>query len=804
MITVKGDKNPLFILNTAHTTYAMKVLDTGHIEHLYYGRKIHMDDADGLTEQHEFAPGTTSVYSPENGNFSLEDMRLEMSSYGKGDLREAFLEIINSDGSTTSDFLYSGYSENKGRDGGTEGLPTSYGEDAEVLTITLTDKDNSLKLELIYSIYPDSDVITRTANLINEGDGDIRIQKLMSCQIDFDPGNYVFSTFTGAWAREMKRTDMSVSSARLVNSSFTGNSSNSANPFVMLSKRGATENYGDVYGFNLVYSVNHYESVEKSPFGKVRFLSGINPTGFEWKLSKGESFLTPEAVMTYSSEGYNGMSGQMHDFVSKHILRGPWKDRLRPVLLNSWEASYFKISESKLLRLARKAKSVGIELFVMDDGWFGERNDDTSSLGDWYPNKKKLPHGVKGICDKVRKLGLEFGIWVEPEMVNRNSDLYRAHPEWAMEIPGKKHSEGRNQMVLDLANPEVQDYLIKAMSDVFSSADISYVKWDMNRNFTDIFSKSLPSDRQGEVSHRYMLGLYRVMRELTGKFPNILFEGCASGGNRFDLGILSFFPQIWASDDTDALCRAEIQTGYSYGYPMAAVTAHVSDCPNHQTLRRTPIETRFNVASFGVLGYECNLCDMSKDDIEAVTAQIAMYKQWREVMQFGRFYRGTSMNDSRSCDGDELGAPGISALEPLPGNEISWTVVSQDKTKAVSMTMQILTHANAQWCVLKPAGLDPDIKYHLEGREMKFDLREFGGLVNYVAPVHVKQDGFLHKLIAKFYKMNAESEKHDMYGDAMMYAGVHLRSAFASGGYNENMRYYPDFGSRIYTIEKTG
>ena len=801
MITVKGDKNPLFILDTGHTTYAMKVLDTGHIEHLYYGRKIHMDDADGLIEQHEFAPGTTVVYSPENANFSLADMRLEMSSFGKGDVREAFLEIVNSDGSMTSDFLYSGYRESKGRDGGTEGLPSSCGEDAEVLTVTLTDKENSLKLELIYCVYPDTDVITRTAELINEGEGDIRIRKLMSCQIDFDPGEYVFSTFTGAWAREMKRTDMSVSSARLVNSSFTGNSSNSANPFVMLSKRGATEEYGEVYGFNLVYSGNHYESVEKSPFGKVRFLSGINPTGFEWKLSKGESFLTPEAVMTYSCAGYNGMSGQMHGFVSKHILRGPWKDRLRPVLLNSWEASYFNISEAKLLRLARKAKSVGIELFVMDDGWFGGRNDDTSSLGDWYPNKKKLPHGVKGICDKVRKLGLEFGIWVEPEMVSRNSELYRAHPEWAMEIPGKKHSEGRNQMVLDLSNTEVQDYLIKAMSDVFSSADISYVKWDMNRNFSDIFSKAIPSDRQGEVSHRYMLGLYRVMRELTGKFPEILFEGCASGGNRFDLGILSFFPQIWASDDTDALCRSEIQNGYSYGYPMSTVTAHVSDCPNHQTLRRTPIETRFNVASFGVLGYECNLCDMSKDDIEAVRAQIAMYKEWREVMQFGRFYRISSVNDSRSC-GDLSAGHGISALEPVPGNEISWTVVSEDKAKAVSMTMQILTHPNAQWCVLKPMGLDPDSKYHLEGRDLKFDLRDFGGLVNYVAPFHVKQDGFIHNLIAKFYKMKAESEKHDMYGDAMMYAGVHLRSAFASGGYNENMRYYPDFGSRIYTIEK--
>ena len=804
MITVKGDKTPLFILDTGHTTYAMKVTDTGHIEHLYYGRKIHMDDADGLSEQHEFAPGTSVVYSHDAGNFSLEDMRLEMSSYGKGDVREAFIEIVNSDGSMTSDFLYEGYAESKGRDGGSEGLPASYGEDAEVLTVTLKDKENSLKLELIYSVYSDTDVITRTTRLINDGEGDIRIRKIMSCQIDFDPANYVFTTFTGAWAREMKRTDMSVASAKLVNSSFTGNSSNRANPFVMLSKRGANEEYGEVYGFNLIYSGNHYESVEKSPFGKVRFLTGINPTSFEWKLSKGESFLTPEAVMTYSSKGYNGMSGQMHDFVSKHILRGPWKDRLRPVLLNSWEASYFKISESKLMRLARKAKEAGIELFVMDDGWFGERNDDTTSLGDWFPDKKKLPHGVKGICDKVRALGLKFGIWVEPEMISRESGLYLAHPEWAMEIPGKDHSEGRNQMVLDLANVEVQDHLIKVMSHVFESADISYVKWDMNRNFSDIFSKSLPSDRQGEVAHRYILGLYRVMRELTKKFPEILFEGCASGGNRFDLGILCYFPQIWASDDTDAVARAEIQNGYSYGYPMSTVTVHVSDCPNHQTLRRTPIETRFNVASFGVLGYECNLNDMSPEDFEALKAQIAMYKKWREVMQFGRFYRSCSMNDSRSCDGDAFGAPGYSALEALPGNDISWTVVSSDKTKAVSMTMQILTHPNCQWGVLKPMGLDEDTKYHIEGRQMKFDLREFGGLINYVAPIHVKQDGLTHRAISKVYRMKAENESHDMYGDAMMYAGVHLRSAFASGGYNENMRYYPDFGSRIYTIEKIG
>ena len=794
MITITGDKEPLFVLNTDHTTYAMKVLPSGHIEHLYYGRKIHIDDADGLSEHQEFPAGNTAVPSKEHGSFTLEDIRLEMSSYGKGDIREPFIELINGDGSSTSDFLYESFSQSKGRspeDENEEDLPRSYGEDAEILTVTLADKENGLKLDLVYTVYPSCDVITRYSVLRNESDADIVIDKIMSTQLDLDPGDYVFTTFTGAWAREMKKTDMPVKAARLINSSVTGTSSNRANPFVMISKKGTTEDYGDCWGLNLIYSGNHYESVEKSSHGKVRFLSGINPDGFTWKLSKGDSFASPEAVMTFSSSGYNGQSGQMHDFVSKHIIRGSWKERLRPVLLNSWEASYFDISEHKLLRLARKAKSVGIELFVMDDGWFGKRDSDNCSLGDWYPDKKKLPHGIKGLCDKIRKLGLDFGIWVEPEMVNEDSDLFRSHPDWAIKIPGKQHSTGRNQMILDLTRRDVQDYVIGAMRNVFSSADISYVKWDMNRIFTDVYSEALPKDQQGEVFHRYTLGLYRVMRTLTREFPDILFEGCASGGNRFDLGILAFFPQIWASDDTDALSRIEIQNGYSYGYPMSSVTAHVSDVPNHQTLRRTPLETRFNVASFGNLGYECNLCDMKKEELEAIKAQIAFYKEHREVMQFGRFYRVQSTNDATE----------FSVLDSLPGNDITWTVVSPDRKKALAMTMRILTHPNAKWRIIHPKGLDEETKYKFSGRKLDFDLRNFGGLVNYVAPFHVKQDGLMHAAIAKFVKMHSEPEDHVMYGDAMMYAGVHLKHGFAGCGYNENVSYYPDFGSRIYTIE---
>lgn len=776
MIRIIGDNNPLFVLDTDHTTYAMKVLPSGHIEHLYYGRKIHLDDADGLTEHLDFPAGNTIVPSKENGNLTLEDVRLEMSSYGKGDIREPYIEMTNPDGSRTTDLLFDSYTQSKGRkpsDEAEDDMPRSYGDDAEILTIKLVDKANSLELDLVYTVYASCDVITRYSVVRNVGDSDAVIDKIMSTQLDLDPGDYIFTTFTGAWAREMDRNDMEVKGARLVNSSITGTSSNRANPFVMISRKGCTEDYGDCWGINLIYSGNHYESIEKSSHGKVRFLAGINPDGFTWKLVGRGTFVSPEAVMTFSSSGFNGQSGQMHDFVSNHILRGPWKDRLRPVLLNSWEASYFDISERKLLRLARKAKSVGIELLVMDDGWFGKRNDDSCSLGDWYPDKKKLPHGIKGICDKINKLGLKFGIWVEPEMVNEDSDLYRAHPDWAIKIPGKHHSVGRNQMILDLTRKDVQDHIIDAMKNVFSSANISYVKWDMNRIFTDVFSSALPKDRQGEVFHRYVLGLYRIMRTLTNEFPEILFEGCASGGNRFDLGILSFFPQIWASDDTDAVARVNIQNGYSYGYPMRCVTAHVSDVPNHQTLRRTPIETRFNVASFGVLGYECNLCDMKKEDLMAIKAQVEFYKSNREVMQFGRFYRGEG---------------------------ITWTVVSTDKKRAVTMTMQLLTKPNSKWRIIKPTGLDDETKYHLSGRKLDFDLRNFGSLVNFVAPFHVKQDSLIHAILAKFVKMHSEPEEHDMYGDAMMYAGVHLKTAFAGCGYNENVAYYPDFGSRIYTI----
>lgn len=786
-----------FLLETKQTTYCFRVTETGHLEHLYYGRRITVPDeesAEALTEKHVFMPGNTNAYTKGNAAFSLEDIRLEMSSYGKGDIREPFVEVIHADGSSTSDFLFEEAVIAKGKEE-YRTLPGSYDDSGEAdhLCITLKDKQYGLILELHYYVYEDCDVITRSAKLVNESSGEVKLTRLLSAQVDFDTPDYIFTTFTGAWAREMKRTDVRMLAGKHVNASYTGTSSNRANPFVMLSREETSEDFGDCYGFNLIYSGNHYEAVEVSGYGKTRIAVGMNPQSFCFVLGEGECFEAPEAVMSYSHQGFNGMSQHMHRFVREHIVRGSWKNKIRPVLLNSWEASYFDINERRLLSLAKAGKEAGIELFVMDDGWFGTRDDDTQSLGDWEVNRKKLPGGVSGLSAKIKEMGLMFGIWVEPEMVNVNSRLYEKHPDWVLAIPEKPHSEGRNQRILDLTRTEVQDYIIEQMSRVFSMADISYVKWDMNRTFTDYFSAALPPERQGEVAHRYVMGLYRCMKELTERFPQILFEGCAAGGNRFDLGILCYFPQIWASDDTDALCRTEIQTGYSYGYPMSTVSAHVSACPNHQTLRNTPLETRFHTACFGVCGYECNFCDMKKEELELIKTQIALYKKWRDVLQTGAFYRGRTFADR--AHGAE------SCIRQSAGNVTEWTCVSQDRKKAVGFVLQKLVVPNTQFEYYRARGLDPGLKYHFYNRELKYNVKEFGDLVNTVSPVHIKKDSLMHGVIAKFVKMDGETEDCHVYGDTLMYGGVKLRQAFAATGYNSEVRHFPDFGSRIYFME---
>lgn len=790
MITAE---NNIFTLNTAHTTYLFRVAETGQLEHLYYGRKMR-PSVELLTEKHVFGPGNTNAYDAEHTSFTLEDMCLEISAYGKGDIREPFIETELPDGCRTPDYVFECAETGKGKPE-FDTLPGSYDEagNTEWLCVTMKDKNSGMILKLFYYVFESCDVITRSAKLINSTDDTVKVERLMSLQLDMMPGDYVLSAFHGAWTREMRRVDLPLVQGKYVSDSCAGTSSNRANPFFMLGRETTTETAGDCFGFNLIYSGNHYESAEISSYGKLRITSGINPAGFSFVLEPGESLEAPEAVMTYSPSGYQGMSTNMHQFVREHIVRGAWKKKARPVLLNSWEAAYFDISESKLLKLAKAGKDAGIELFVMDDGWFGERNDDTSSLGDWQPNEKKLPNGLEGLAAKIKALGLDFGIWVEPEMVNVKSRLYEKHPEWVMEIPGKEHSEGRNQRILDLANPEVQDFIIEEMSRVFSSAEISYVKWDMNRIFSDCFSQFLPANRQGETAHRYVMGLYRCMKELTERFPEILFEGCAAGGNRFDLGILCYFPQIWASDNTDAMCRADIQNGYSYGYPMSVVSAHVSACPNHQTLRTTPLETRFAVAAFGVLGYECNFCDMKKEELEAVKEQITMYKLWRDVLQNGTFYRGRSFSDGGR------GTSGI--LWNGSGNITEWTCVSEDKKRAVGIVLQKMVVPNTQYEYYQPKGLDPDTCYLFYNRSLKHNLNSFGDLVNTVSPVHIRPDSLAHKLLAKFVKLDGESEAGIGYGDALMYGGVKLAQGFSGTGYNDQVRHFPDFAARMYFME---
>ncbi len=755
---------PFFVLHTNQSTYAFRVMESGHLEHLYYGRRITVTearDAEILTEKHVFAPSNTNVYDENYTSFSLEDVCLEMSSYGRGDIREPLVEVVHGDGSSTSDFRFEDAAVTQGK-AEFKTLPGSYDETNQVqhLTVALKDRHYGLLLELHYYVYEDCDVITRSARLVNESGETVQLHRLLSAQLDFDTPEYVFTTFHGAWAREMKRTDVRMSAGRHVSASYTGTSSNRANPFVMLSKETTSEDFGDCYGCNLIYSGNHYEAVEVSGYGKTRFVTGVNPQSFCYLLAPCEDFEAPEAVMAYSHEGFNGMSQCMHHFVREHIVRGEWKRKARPVLLNSWEAAYFDIDEDKLLNLARAGKEAGIELFVMDDGWFGNRVDDTQSLGDWQVDTRKLPHGVEGLSRKIKEMGLDFGIWVEPEMVNVKSNLYEKHPEWVLQIPGKPHSEGRTQRILDLTRQDVQDYIITEMSRVFSCGEISYVKWDMNRTFTDYYSSGLKPDRQGEVAHRYVLGLYRCMKVLSERFPKILFEGCCAGGNRFDLGILCYFPQIWASDDTDALCRAEIQTGYSYGYPLSVVGAHVSACPNHQTRRMTPLKTRFHVACFGVCGYECNFCDMTEEELDEVKGQIAFYKEWRKLLQTGDFYRGRTFT-GQTADG--------SCLMLSRGNVTEWTCVSRDRSCAVGLLLQKLVAPNTQYEYYRARGLAPERKYCFT----------YG-----YQPAN--EDGKAAECLA--------------YGDALMYGGVKLKQAFSEGGRHGDMRIVGDFVSEIYLM----
>lgn len=772
MISVKDQ---VFRLDTAETTYLFRVTKFGHLEHVYYGPLLAPgEDARVLAQKNTALLGNGVAYDESDVSYCLDHMYLEWSDNGRGDYRQSPTELKMPDGTFTSDFVYAAHEVVDGPVP-MRTLPSAYGGD-QTLVITLRDTTAPVTLALYYTVYAKANVITRRAVLTNESRKPLVIRRLMSMMVDLSDEKFHLYTLDGDWIKEAHLHCRPVEYGVLTNASNTGASSNRHNPAFMLAAAAATEETGNVYGFNLVYSGNHASYIEKNRRDIVRVATGINPHCFEWVLEQGGSFETPEAVLTFSNRGFNGMSRNMHYFVNEHIVRGHWQKRERPILINSWEAYYFDYDEGKLLQLAKKAKELGMELFVLDDGWFGRRDDDRAGLGDYTVNRKKFPRGLKAFADQLRKLGLAFGIWVEPEMVNPDSDLYRQHPEWAVHHPEKKPLLARNQLVLDLCRKEVRDYIVEQVGRVLDEAGVSYVKWDMNRAVAEACSGVL--EHQGEFYHRYIIGLYEVLARVFGPRPQILLESCSSGGNRFDLGMLCFSPQVWTSDNTDPVERLKIQGGLSYFYPLSTMGAHVAQSPSSQTLRITPLSTRFNVACFGCFGYELDLRFLTPEEKKEVKEQIAFYKKYRRVFQYGTFSR-------------------LPAAKP---NKVFWQCVSEDKNTAVAGFFQTQVVPAETDDRLRVAGLDAG-EYVVRTRPQRLHVGRFGSLINHISPVTLDPEGFIMQQINRYYSLPDCVEEYRCSAAALD-VGIPLNNQFSGTGYNENIRMLSDFGSNLYIVEK--
>ncbi|WP_422480232.1 alpha-galactosidase [Pleomorphochaeta sp. DL1XJH-081] len=776
------EKNLVFTLHTAWTTYIFRVNETNHLEQLYYGRRIGTTDhMEPLYDKHTISVGNSVSYDEEHPSLTLDNICLEYSSYGKGDFREPPILFSRQNGDRIADFHYKEHRIIKGKPRSFSGLPESYGDKNQCMTliVVLKERVSALRLELSYTTFDQANVIVRKASLTNDMGETIILQRFSSLQLDLPTSDYSLVTFDGAWARERYRTAQRLRSGIHVNDSKTGVSSSRHNPCLFLTTNEDNDNQGDCYGCNLIYSGDHAQHIETTPYGKVRLLTGLNPATFSWQLHPGEKFHTPEAILTFSHEGLNGTSRNFHRFINSHIVRGSWKYHQRPIVVNNWEATYFNFSEHALLKLARKAADLGAELFVLDDGWFGSREDDTTSLGDWTVNTKKLPDGLASLSKKIHGMGLLFGLWCEPEMVSRKSQLYREHPEWLVSVPGRNPSPGRNQYLLDLTREDVRDYLFESLSNIWKLANVDYVKWDMNRMFSDMYSNS-EKFQQEEFNHRYMLGLYSLLQRFVEAFPQLLFESCASGGNRFDLGMLCYMPQTWTSDNTDALSRVYIQEGTSYGYPLSSMGAHVSESPNHQTLRVSNLESRFNVAAFGLLGYEMDLSQLSTQENEVIRNQIAFYKVHRSLLQYGEFFRFKTIADN---------------------NQAIWVVSAPDRTEMLALFFQTLNIPNPPTDILRIPIADPDLTYAVTPRRERIDLKSFGTLVNMVSPIRIKNDGNLQRLVDETVHLENELEYYIVNGDVLAYRGIVLNQQFGGTGYDKETRVLGDFGSRIYHLK---
>jgi alpha-galactosidase len=772
----------VFRLSTKTTSYWFRTTIHDHLEHLHYGIRLESDQSVATLGVKRTAEiGTSIAYDESDPLYGLDNLCLEWSGIGMGDYRESPGEVLGGHGSYSSDFTYRNHHISAGPMVCTD-LPGGYGddEDASTLTINMVDEAAALLLTLEYTVFPSVDVIARRATLHNTGDTPVAIRKLASLMVDLPNRDFRLLTLHGGWIKEAHLEDRSLPYGMTVISSTTGASSNRHNPGFLLAQSTTDETHGRAYGFNLIYSGNHRETIERSDHDLVRITLGINPHCFEWVLDPGQPFETPQAVMTFSSMGLGQVSRNFHDFINNSIVRGQWKNKPRPVIYNNWEATFFKFRADTLLKLARQAARLGMELFVLDDGWFSRRNSDKAGLGDYWVNRRKFPSGLPHFADSVRSLGMGFGIWVEPEMVNEDSDLFRAHPQWAITTPGRTAAKGRHQLVLDLTNPEVRDYIVDNVSTIIDQTRATYVKWDFNRPLSDAFSPLLTTP--GEFFHRYILGLYDVLRRIFIPRPQVLFESCASGGNRFDLGMLCFSPQIWASDDTDPVERLAIQGGYSYLYPPSVMGAHVSEAPHQQTLRATPLTTRFNVAAFGCLGYEMDLKILTRVERAEIREEIEFYRQHREVFQYGRHYRTDR----------ETGA------KP---NKVVWTMVSRDGVKALTGLFQTMAQASEGIDRLPVEGLCPRKRYRLQTRPQSLFIGRFGSLIKHIVPGVFKPDGLVISLAKRIYRMTDCVETYEGYG-ATFDDGILLNNQFMGSYYNPHTRLLGDFGSNLYLTSR--
>ena len=693
MAIIVDEKTGLFQLITDNTEYQMKADKYGVLKHLWYGEKTGCDME--YLQSYPDVGFSGNIYDAGNDRtYSLDTLPLEYACEGVGDYRVTAAAAVHSDGSCALDLRYKSYRISKGKYS-IKGLPAVYADvsESETLEIVLKDKYSDIEVTLRYGVLPKLDIITRCASVANNTNEPVILTKAASLCLDIPHGEWEWVHFHGRHAMERLTERMPLCHGIQESSSTRGTSSHHQNPTVLLCSSDCTETSGSCIGAALMYSGSFQTKIQLDQMEQVRLVMGINPELFHWELKPSEVFDTPEVIMSYSSNGMEKLSHNFHKVIREHVCRGKYKLAERPVLINNWEATYFDFNEEKILKIAEQAASLGVDMLVLDDGWFGKRDDDCSGLGDWFVNEKKLCGGLGSLAEKIKKMGMKFGLWFEPEMVSEDSELYRSHPDWAIKIPSRNPVRSRYQLVLDMINPEVRDYLFGAISDILKNADISYIKWDMNRSICDWYTPCLSADDQGEISHRYVLGLYELLERLTSEFPDVLFEGCSGGGGRFDAGMLYYCPQIWCSDDTDAYERTKIQYGTSFFYPVSAVGSHVSAVPNHQTGRTTPIGTRAVTAMAGSFGYELDLNTLSDSEKQEVGDQITRFKKYGRLIHNGLYYR---------------------LSDPMNDKFAVWEFVSEDKKEVLVNGVIFRTEPNRTQYLIKLRGLLPDADYRLD------------------------------------------------------------------------------------------